>query len=265
MRKTINIFLFAIITIHALGQQNSIIGIWRTSIDFSVSSYTFDTLGQIAFKQKGCMSGVAFKGRYIIQKDTIYIKYDSISTELQKIYQSNSRIKLDDTLIWINRHKIQIAPNYYIYNQDRDEQVCLIKPNGLFTYKARHFDDVFTIKQFNYNEWEIIDTITHSANEYIELINYPLFLHSGLNKFGIYANNRFVNDFFVEAAKPEVKIVKKTVQNQLIFSDTTIYEVQDRYGNKLLYGRGKNIDCSNLTKGKYIVKFDNRTGEFLKQ
>jgi len=265
--KNIFLSLFVLLTTHTFGQQHPIKGVWRTPSDFSVTTYTFDSLGKATYNQRGCMSRVAFNGSYILHKDTIFIQYDTLSQELQKIYRSNSRTKKTDTLIWINPHKIKIYPypTVFIYDQSRDEQVLTLKPNGLFTYKVRHFGDTFTIKEFMYNEWKTIDTLINPGEEYINPVDYPLFLHSGLNEFIICANNIRINEISVEAEKPEVKIIKKTVTNLLTFSDTTIYEVQDRYGNKLLSGKGKTIDCRKLEKGKYILKFDNRTEEFSKE
>ncbi|WP_299249163.1 hypothetical protein [uncultured Cytophaga sp.] len=109
------------------------------------------------------------------------------------------------------------------------------------------------------------------------MVNYPLFLHSGTNKFEIYINNRayfniliqddsFGNEIIIEAKKTKVKIENKfPIRDYLHFSAITIYEVQDIYGNNLLAGKGKIIDCKNLQKGSYILKFDNQTTKFVKQ
>jgi hypothetical protein len=276
MKNVIYLFL-TLFSANTFGQKNAIIGAWRTPVDFSTLSYTFDSLGYIDFKLRGCMNTLVLNGKYTVQNDSIFIQYDTLTPTQRTLYQiKDRRISYIDTLIYINQHKIQLAPNAFIYNEDRDEQECKITPNGLFTFKIKHFGDTFTIKQYNYSEWVIIDTLINPNNEYIDLVNYPLFLHSGTNKFKIYINNRvyfniiimdnsFGNEIIVEAQKVKVKIEHKSaIQNYLNFSDTTIYEVQDTYGNKILAGKGRIIDCKSLPKGKYILNFDNQTTEFVK-
>ncbi|WP_018343431.1 hypothetical protein [Cytophaga aurantiaca] len=272
MRIIFNVFLFILLSAQVFAQQNSIIGVWRTPPNFSVLTYTFDSSGHLSFTQRGCMSSYALSGTYKQHNDSIFIFYDTLTSFQQSLYRIKDRLLSPDTLIYINEHKIQIAPNFFMYNQDRDEQVCTITSNGLFSFKIKHFGDTFTIKQFTYNEWKTIDTIIPPNDEYINMVNYPLFLHSGTNKFAIYINNRtysrytFTDGIIIDANKPPVKIEnKKVIKNTLSFSDTTIYEVQDRYGNKLLRGKGKTIDCKTLPAGKYVLEFDNRTTVFVKR
>jgi hypothetical protein len=273
MKHFLYLFVFVLFYAHALGQENSIVGVWHTPPNFSVLTYTFDSSGHVYFKQRGCMSRIAFSGNYTIHNDSIFIQYDTLTSDLPRLYKIKDRIiPYVDTLLLINPHKIQIAHNFFMYNQERDEQACRISSDGLFSFKIRHFGDTFTIKQFTYNEWKTIDTLMNPSSEYIDLVNYPFFLHSGINKFQIcinnrvYFNNNFDNELTVEAKKAEVKTEnKKVIKTALTFSDTTIYEVQDQYGLKLLSGKGKTIDCRNLHKGKYILNFDNRTVEFIKK
>lgn len=266
MRIIFNAFLFMLFSAQVFAQQNSIAGVWRTPPDFSVLTYTFDSSGHVNFKHRACMGGYALSGMYKQSNDSIFIYYDTLTYSQERLYKIKDRLLPPDTLIFINEHKIQIVPNIFMYNQDRDEQVCTITPTGLFSFKIKHFGDTFTIKQLNYLSWITVDSIVPTNDEYINIVNHPLFLHSGENTFSIYVNNRFMEDVIVKAEKAEVKIEnKETIKNTITFSDTTIYEVQDRYGNKLLYGKGKTIDCKNLPAGKYVLEFDNRRTEFVKK
>lgn len=266
MKIAFYLFLFVLFYTQTFAQQNSCYGVWRTSPNFSVLTYTFDSSGYVSFNQKGCMNSVTLSGIYKQHKDSIFIYYDTLTSFQQSPYRIKDRILYPDTLFYINEHKIQIAQDFFIYNQDRDEQVCTITPIGLFSFNIKHFGDTFTIKHLNYLRWETIDTIIPPNDEYINMVNYPLFLHSGENSFAIYANNRFMKDITIEAKKAEVKIEnKKAIKNTLTFSDITVYEVQDRYGNKLLMGKGKTIDCKTLPEGEYVLEFDNRTIEFIKR
>ena len=51
--------------------------------------------------------------------------------------------------------------------------------------------------------------------------------------------------------------MKKTLD----FSDNTLYEIFDTYGNLVKKGYGQVINIENLSKGLYYVNYDNTSGE----
>ena len=53
------------------------------------------------------------------------------------------------------------------------------------------------------------------------------------------------------------------MKNNLEFSNETLYEIYDTYGNLVKKGFGKAIDIVNLKKGLYYVNYDSSTGDVI--
>ncbi|MGZ4047919.1 MAG: hypothetical protein ACXVNN_01080, partial [Bacteroidia bacterium] len=54
-------------------------------------------------------------------------------------------------------------------------------------------------------------------------------------------------------------------QTAIQFSDQTMYEVYDEYGNVIKRGYGNKLDIANLTKGSYYLCYDNIMTDFKKK
>ncbi|WP_299249166.1 hypothetical protein [uncultured Cytophaga sp.] len=80
MKTILNILLFISLSAHAFGQQHSIVGVWRTPVDFSALVYTFDSLENVDFKLRGCMNKLILRGKYTLHNDSIFIQYDTLTT-----------------------------------------------------------------------------------------------------------------------------------------------------------------------------------------
>ena len=59
----------------------------------------------------------------------------------------------------------------------------------------------------------------------------------------------------------EVTFEPKKVSKEIKFSEPTLFEIFDQYGNIVKRGYDGVIDCSNLKKGVYYLNYDNKTGE----
>ena len=67
------------------------------------------------------------------------------------------------------------------------------------------------------------------------------------------------------STKPEITYAPVKVTKDITFSDETLYEIYDQYGNVVKKGFGKMVDCGNLSKGVYYLNYDNKTAEFIKK
>ena len=129
----------------------------------------------------------------------------------------------------------------------------------------------FIIEQYRWNKWvkvgEVEGNGTPSNNDY----SFKVAPHSGKNQFRVkqidYSNQPRFSPKPAEfmSLKSEITFAPQKVSGKLDFSDETMYEIYDQYGNVVKKGFGKSIDCSNLTRGVYYINFDAKTADFIKK
>ena len=64
-----------------------------------------------------------------------------------------------------------------------------------------------------------------------------------------------------DPSKNSVSLLTPKVKKTLDFSENTLYEIFDTYGNLVKKGYGQSINVENLEKGLYYVNYDAKTGE----
>lgn len=129
----------------------------------------------------------------------------------------------------------------------------------------------FIIEQFRWNKWVTVGEAEGkgigSTNEYVFKVNT---LHSGENTIRIkqidYTNQpRYSKPVKIVSIIPEVTYSPVKVSKDITFSQETLYEIYDQYGNVVKKGFGKSVDCENLAKGIYYLNYDTKTAEFIKK
>lgn len=71
--------------------------------------------------------------------------------------------------------------------------------------------------------------------------------------------------FFHDAQKESVSFYPKRVSDKIMFTSEVKYKIMNSKGDVLKEGRGKEVDCSDLSMGAYRIVFDGRTERFLKK
>jgi hypothetical protein len=131
-------------------------------------------------------------------------------------------------------------------------------------------EDVFIIEQFRWNKWvkcaEISTSDTVRKNSY----SYEFTPHFGLNQFRIIRNDANGNPIYSKVLKyasktAEITLESAKVSDKLVFSAETQYEIFDLKGNFISEGFGKEVDVSDLEKGKYWLNFDDKSVNFVKK
>ncbi len=267
---TIHIFtiIFLLLGQRSTGQTNysttEIVGLWKSPRDIAVVHFKFDSSGTVARDNYGDISDFHFTGHYSVRKDSIIIVYDTLTTLQRKIYRTQASKIDNDTLLIINKNKIRVNKYLFVYNQDREEVIFKADSTGLLTYKVKDFDDQFLLSQFRFNQWVVIDTLSSPDNDYLDIKNYQLPIHSGTNEFRIIISNKILKRFTVQSVKPIVKLSTKKVTDKIKFSSPTYYELFDSYGKLLMSGTADTIDCSKLTEGHYYINYDTQTAKIKK-
>ena len=57
----------------------------------------------------------------------------------------------------------------------------------------------------------------------------------------------------------------RSVEDQLIFSAPTLFEIYDMHGRIVFKGYNDTVDVSELEKGQYFLNFDDRMSQFRKK
>ena len=126
----------------------------------------------------------------------------------------------------------------------------------------------FIIEQFRWNKWVKIGSVEGKGGNKANLYTYKINPHSGQNKFRIKQIDftkkaRYSKDAIFRSMLPQVTFKKD--KSTIIFSQSTMYEIYNYYGNIVVKGSGDKIDISKLKSGDYFLNYDNKMDTFKKK
>lgn len=126
----------------------------------------------------------------------------------------------------------------------------------------------FIIEQYRWNKWVRVGIVKGKGGNKTNVYSYKIAAHSGQNKFRVkqidYSKKaRYSKDAIFRAMLPLVTFKKSG--NTIIFSQATMYEIYNYYGNIVLKGSGDKIDISKLKSGDYFLNYDNKMDTFKKK
>lgn len=128
----------------------------------------------------------------------------------------------------------------------------------------------FIIEQFRWNKWITVATIegkgTSGQNNYSVKVN-P---HSGNNRFRIkqvdYTQKpRYSKEIRFRSMSQPVTFSPSRPSREIVFSEETMYEIYDYYGNLIDKGIKAKVDISGLAKGDYFLNYGTKTETFKKK
>ncbi len=127
----------------------------------------------------------------------------------------------------------------------------------------------YIVEQYRWNKWvkigEVDGTGLEGENSY--KFNVSSHLHSGQNKFRAkqvdYTGRPrpTKSTMYQDDSRSPVSLINPKIKKSLDFSENTLYEIFDTYGNLVKKGYGQSISVENLDKGLYYVNYDSKTGE----
>jgi hypothetical protein len=150
-----------------------------------------------------------------------------------------------------------------------------ISPNGTLnaTVKGEVGKLTFYVEQFRWNKWVNVGEFegkgTPQSNDYTYNITT---IHSGENRFRLKqvdgtGKPRYSMESKFRSPLPEVTVTPtdgKKADAEIKFSDKTMYEIFNSFGNIVDKGIAQSVNVSKLEKGTYYVNFDNKTSSFKK-
>ena len=129
----------------------------------------------------------------------------------------------------------------------------------------------YIIEQFRWNKWVEVGEFEGKGNP--EKNDYEIQLttvHAGQNRFRVKQKDhrskpRYSIETKLNSPLPEITFQPgdgKKVSDAINFSDVTLYEIFNGYGNIVAKGVGKRVDVSGLDKGTYYLNYGTTTATF---
>ena len=180
------------------------------------------------------------------------------------------KLKNDDPVIIFIIHKKGCAPKVVnpegLSPSSTFEIVSIaFDKAGVLNWTAKHETGklIYKLEQFVCHKWLVLAEIKEKSkgqNDY----SYKPKTYSGTNMFrlkqiGPTGEARLSQTAeYTSSAKPVAITTPKFVR-ELVFSDSTSYEIYDKFGTKLKKGFGKTVDCIGLQNDIYSLNYGNQS------
>ena len=219
-------------------------------------------------------SGVGF----CVTKVTVNgdVTTDEIASSAFEIDFSNFQLAVGDPVEVEIFHKLDCSPKVInpqvLEPQSTFETISInVGSDEVLNWKTTGETGKLTyiVEQYRWNKWikvgEVEGEGTPGEHEY----KFKVTAHSGENKFRVkqvdYTGRpRMSSPATYNANKEEVTFYPKKVKKEITFSDKTLFEIFDSFGNIVKKGYGDKVNCETLKKGLYYLNYDNTNAEFSK-
>tara|TARA_Y100000991_G_scaffold35777_1_gene24095 strand:- start:2569 stop:3396 length:828 start_codon:yes stop_codon:yes gene_type:complete len=201
---------------------------------------------------------------------------DQVNSSAFEIDFSNTPVKKGDPVTVRIQHKNDCLPK--VLNPE------VLRPKSTFENLSINVDKdqtlhwktkneqgklTYIVEQYRWNKWVKIGEVDGSGldTESSYKFNVSSHLHSGQNKFRAkqvdYTGRPrpTKSTIFEDDSRSPVSLINPKIKKSLDFSENTLYEIFDTYGNLVKKGYGQSINVENLEKGLYYVNYDAKTGE----
>jgi hypothetical protein len=202
---------------------------------------------------------------------------DEIRSNAFEVDFSLLNLKIGDPVTVVIKHKdgcVPVIANPKALQKSENVTFSFVKMDktGKLTWgiTGEMPDDVFIIEQFRWNKWIKIAEVSTADTTQKNMYAYDFVPHFGINQFRIIRNDVNGNSVYSKVIKytsktAEINLESAKVSDKLIFSAETQYEIFDLKGNFISEGFGKEVDVTDLEKGKYWVNFDNKSLNFTRK
>jgi hypothetical protein len=202
---------------------------------------------------------------------------DEINSSAFEIDFSNYKLKVGDAITVKIKHKDDCKPR--VLNPE------VLKPKSTFETASIAVDKegkvswvtkkesgklTFIIEQYRWNKWVKVGEVEGNGTTAENTYSFKVTLHSGENKVRVkqvdYSGKpRYSPAATTVSTVSEVTFEPLKVKESISFSNETLFEVYDQYGNIVKKGYGATLDATTLKKGNYYLSYDNKTEQFSKK
>jgi hypothetical protein len=127
------------------------------------------------------------------------------------------------------------------------------------------------VEQFKWNSWRQVASIDPVDTIENNVYTLPILPHSGSNIYRVKSIDIKGEEveskelIFSASQLDRVYIQSEKIENEIVLSSKTEFEIYDLESNLLLSGYDRYINVKDLPKGKYQLFFDNQIEEFKKK
>jgi hypothetical protein len=126
-------------------------------------------------------------------------------------------------------------------------------------------NSAFTVEQFRWKKWVTLSEVDITDTVKKNVYAFETKPHFGPNQFrisqtdvkGIVVYSKLIK--YRNLAIKEITLVSTKVTETITFTAESAYEIFDEKGTFIMDGYGKEVNISDLSKGKYWVNYDNKT------
>lgn len=204
------------------------------------------------------------------------ITTDEINSSAFEIDLSSLNLKYGEKILVEIYHKKDCTPKILNIEDIRPMPTFVIlaahgSSDGLITWITEDENGPlpYIIEQFKWNKWVPVGEVIGIGTPERHTYTFKAFLTSGENKFRIKQvgfNNivRYSNEIIIKSTKNKPNYTISKDKKEIQFSDETMFEIYDIYGNIIKRGFGINVDISNIPKGTYYLCYDRDVAEIKK-
>ncbi|MGM0649399.1 MAG: hypothetical protein ACQES1_02700 [Bacteroidota bacterium] len=219
-------------------------------------------------KREFCIDSVMVNGHKI--PDETHSSAFIISLEIMKF-------KLGEKITVAFYHKDDCEP--MIINPE------VLKPLSTFKLKNHKMKDdylickttressqlTFFIEEYRWDRWLTIDEIKGKGGPDDNTYKIKVYPHNGKNMYRLKQVDHMNRVHYSDTMKYQLDIdpvelkTKNVVTEEIAFSKETLYQLYNRFGERVRFGGGTVIDVSDLSKGIYFLSYGDNVVEIKKR
>lgn len=204
---------------------------------------------------------------------------DELSSSAFEIDFTSFRLTVGEKVSVVIKHKDDCKPkvlNPEVLKPQSSFEIVVgsmkIDKEGTMTWQTKNESGKlpFVVEQYRWNKWVKVGEVEGKGKPEVTSYSMKITAHSGENKFRVkqvdFKGPNYSEAIKYRAVLPEVTFAPLKVDKEIMFSDLTMYEIYDMYGNIVKKGSGKKVDVGSLKKGAYYINYDNKVGDkFIKK
>lgn len=204
---------------------------------------------------------------------------DEINSSAFEIDLANFQLQIGDKVTILINHKDDCRPkvlNPEVLKPKSTFEVITIKSSdsGLLEWETKGESGKlpYIIEQYRWNKWIKIGEVDGKGTGDNNKYSFQVVPHSGENMVRIkqidYTNEPNISKtvrFRSTDGEVKIKNAGGKITKSLDFTNETMYEIYDSFGNIVKKGFALSVDCENLKKGTYYINYDNKTEQFNKK
>ena len=208
------------------------------------------------------------------------VSTDELQSSAFEIDFTPYQLTIGDKVIVTITHKDDCKPKVLNPEVLKSKSTFEVVPNSMkvgmdgtlsWTTKAESGKLNFVVEQYRWNKWVKVGEVEGKGKPAAASYTVKVIPHSGENKFRVKQVDfspqpRYSDPVKFRAVIPEVTFGPLKADKEILFSDETMFEIFDMFGDIVKKGFGKAVEIGALKKGAYYINYDNKTGEtFIKK